>query len=544
VGGPDSDILIRNAKVWTGDAERPGASAVDIAGDRIAWVGDDAEARERMGTGALEIDAAGHTVMPGVIDSHNHVRLGSGDHAVELHGARSADEVWRRIAAWLDEHPDAPWVEGEGLGYEAAPPGGRLEALVDESRTRGRPAFLTTYDAHNAILNRTGLARFGITRDSERVPFGIVQKDPSTGDPTGVIERFAVMGLERAGQAALAAELPGSSADRQYARLLHGLDLAVACGITTVVEPQNSLDDLPLFERAKRDGKLRSRLIGALFHPPGTTDDELDAFADAARQFEDDRLRVGPIKLYIDDVAEMHTAAFFEPYATDPSTAGALFYEPDEFRDLIAKLDARGFQTFTHAIGDRGIRTVLDALEHARRVNPPRDARHQLVHVECPDPSDVPRFAELGAVACMQPRHFAPDIAERWREDVGPERAAWAAPWRSLDRSGAVLAFSSDWNVAEMEPMIGIHSAVTRADLEGHGGWNVEETVDVPTAVRAYTRGGAYANHCETNRGSLTPGAYADVVLLSGDLFDPGPAGIPGIQVDVTIVGGRIAHTR
>jgi predicted amidohydrolase YtcJ len=543
VAAPEIDVLIRNAKVWTVDDERPRASAVGIAGDRISWVGEDADARERMRPGALEIDAAGHTVIPGVIDSHNHVRLGSGGYAVELHGATTAGEVSRRIEAWIDEHPDAPWVEGEGLAYDAGPDG-RLEALVDESRTRDRPAFLTTYDAHNAILNRSGLARFGITRDTDRVAFGIVQKDPSTGDPTGVIERFAVMGLEREGQAALAAELPGSSVDRRYARLLHGLDLAIECGITTVVEPQNSLDDLPLFERAKREGKLRTRVVAALFHPPGTTDEELDAFADAARTFDDDRLRVGPIKLYIDDVAEMHTAAFFEPYATEPSTAGALFYEPAEFRELIAKLDARGFQTFTHAIGDRGIRTVLDALEHARRVNPPRDARHQLVHVECPDPSDVPRFAELDAVACMQPRHFAPDIAGRWREDVGPVRAAWAAPWRSLDRSGAVLAFSSDWNVAEMEPMIGIHSALTRADLDGNDAWNVEETVDLPTAVRAYTTGGAYANHCEANRGSLTPGKYADVAVLSGDLFEPDISGIPRIEVELTIVGGRVVHAR
>ena len=177
-------------------------------------------------------------------------------------------------------------------------------------------------------------------------------------------------------------------------------------------------------------------------------------------------------------------------------------------------------------------------------MNTPRDARHQLVHVECPDPSDVPRFAELGAVACMQPRHFAPDIAQRWREDVGAQRAAWSAPWRSLDRSGAVLAFSSDWNVAEMEPVVGLHSAITRADLDGNDGWNLDETVDLSTAIKAYTMGGAYANHCETNRGSLTPGKYADVAVLSGDLFDPGPAGIPGLQVDVTIVGGRVVHTR
>jgi hypothetical protein len=287
-------------------------------------------------------------------------------------------------------------------------------------------------------------------------------------------------------------------------------------------------------------------LIAALFHPPGTTDDELDAFAEAGRRLDDDRLRAGPIKLYIDDVAEAHTAAFFDPYVTDPSTNGELFYEPDVFVELMTKLDARGFQTFTHAIGDRGIRTVLDAIEHAQRTNGGGDARHQLVHVECPAPTDVPRFAELGVVPCMQPRHFAPDVALQWREDVGPARDAWAAPWRSLVRSGAVLAFSSDWNVAEMDPMVGLYSAVTRADLHGEGAWNTGETVDLATAIRAYTLGGAYANHVEDRRGSITPGKQADVLVLSEDLFalEREPAALLETKVDVAIVDGRIEHQR
>ena len=544
MGHRSADIVIRNAAVYTVDDANPAAGALAIADGGITWIGDDRDAGAQIGPRTVEIDAAGHTVMPGVIDSHNHVRLGLDVQAIDLHGVRTANEVHDRITAWLAAQPDAEWVEGEGVAYEAAE-GRALQDLFDESVTGGRPAFATTYDVHNAILNRAALDRFGINRDVDRMPFGNVEKD-AHGEPTGVIHDFAVMGLERAGQAALAAVVPAYSDDRRYQRLAHSLDLAIGFGITTVVEPQNSVDDLPLFERARLEGRLRSRLIAALFHPPGTSDEDLDAFADASRRHDNDRFRAGPIKLYIDDVAEAHTAAFFEPYATDPTTNGVLFYEPAEYAELIATLDARGFQTFTHAIGDRGIRTVLDAIEHAHRMNGRRDARHQLVHVECPDPSDVPRFAELGVVPCMQPRHFAPDVALRWREDVGPERARWAAPWRSLARSGATLAFSSDWNVAEMDPMVGLYSAVTRADLRGDGAWNTDETLDLATAIRAYTMGGAWANHVEDRRGSITPGKQADVIVLSEDVFalENEPASLLETKVDVAIVDGRIEHQR
>jgi predicted amidohydrolase YtcJ len=539
-----ADLLISNGRVHTVDEARPTAEAVAIRGDRISWVGGAADAREHTGPNTEVIDAGGHSVLPGIIDSHNHVRLGSGADAVELHGASTLSEVHARIAAWLDEHPEAEWIEASGLSYDAIPDG-RMPGSVDldEQFTAGLPAIAFTYDAHNAVLNRTGLARFGITRGTRRVPFGVVEKDP-TGEPTGLIGDFAVMGIERAGQAALAAVLPGYAPERQYRGLVRNLDLATSLGITTVVEPQNSVDDLPLFARARDEERPIPRLVAALFHPPGSTDDDLDAFADAARTYDDDRLRVGPIKLYIDDVAEPHTAAFFEPYATEPKVLGEPFYEPDAFRDVITRLDRREFQTFTHAIGDRGIRIVLDAHEHARNVNGIRDARHQLVHVECPRPEDVPRFAALGLVACMQPRHWGPDIADAWREAVGPERQRWAAPFRSLSAAGAVLAFSSDWNVAEMDPLIGMYSAITRADLHGERPWATHETVDLRTAIRAYTMGGAFANHCDRDRGSITPGKYADLVVLSEDLLALEPAGILETLVETTIVGGAVAFRR
>jgi predicted amidohydrolase YtcJ len=336
---------------------------------------------------------------------------------------------------------------------------------------------------------------------------------------------------------------PNFAPESQYRRLLNSLDMAIGFGITTVVEPQNSLDDLPLFERARDEGKLRLRLIAALFHPRGTGAEELDAFADARRRFDDDRFRVAPVKLYIDDVLEPHTAAMLEPYADMPETRGDTFYPPDEFASVVTELERRGFQTFTHATGDRGIRTALDAIEAARRRNGPGDRRHQLVHVECVHPDDLGRFAELGVVACMQPRHAAPDIVDVWRAAAGSQRERTAFPWRSLHASGATLAFSSDWNVAEMDPLVGVYTALTRADLQGHNAWVPEETVALEAAIHAYTMGSAYANFAEGDRGSISPGKHADLVALSENLFEIEPAAFLEMRVEFVLTGGEI-HIR
>jgi predicted amidohydrolase YtcJ len=370
--------------------------------------------------------------------------------------------------------------------------------------------------------------------------------DPATGEPTGFVTEFAVRGLSAAGHRALVElGLPWASRQRQYERLTSSLDMAIEYGITTVVEPQNSLADLSLFSRARSEGRLRSRLIAALFHPSGTTEAELDEFAKAAHDYADPWLRVGPLKLYIDDVVEPHTAALLEPYVGEPDHRGSTFYPAEQFGELVTRLDARGFQLFVHATGDRGIRTMLDAVEQARQRNGPRDARHQVVHVECLDPADVSRFSDLGVVACMQPRHAAPEIAgpgRDWAEAVGRQRWHKAWPFRSLADAGAVLAFSSDWNVAEMDPLIGIYSAVTRRPLGGGPAWGADETLDLEAAIRAYTLGSAYANFCDDDRGSVTPGKYADLVVLSDDLFRLDPARIPSTRVELVLVGGAVRH--
>ncbi|MFF5425390.1 MULTISPECIES: amidohydrolase [unclassified Streptomyces] len=543
-----ADLVLTGARIHTVDPGLPEAEALAVRDGRIVWLGAAADAAAHTGPATRVVDAGGRLVLPGFIDAHNHVRLGSDDACVQLAGARTLDAVHARIADWRTAHPGAPWIEAEAFDYSALP-GGRMPTTADLDPVTGdTPAFVLSYDVHTAWLNTAALHRLGITRDRTDLPFGRAVTDPRTGEPTGFIRDFAVKGLSREGHRALRdLGVPWASPDRQYGRLAKSLDDAIGYGITTVVEPQNSLDDLALFRRARAEGRLRSRIVAALFHPRGTTEADLDAFEDAARWHADDRLRVGPLKLYIDDVVEPRTAALLEPYAGCAHHRGDTFYPPEEFAGLLTRLDARGFQCFVHATGDRGIRTVLDAVARARTVNGPRDARHQIVHVECLDPADTPRFAELGVVACMQPRHAAPDIAgpgRDWAENIGPDRWHKAWPLRSLREAGAVLALSSDWNVAEMDPMVGIHAAVTRRPVGGGEPWTETETIDVAAAVEGYTMGSAYANFLERDRGSLTVGKLADFVVLSRDILRIAPEDIPGTVADTVVVGGEIVAER
>ncbi|MGW0465598.1 amidohydrolase [Streptomyces sp. NPDC003027] len=544
-----ADLVLTHARIHTVDPDLPEAEALAVRDGRIVWVGADADAAAWTGADTRILDAGGRLVLPGFIDAHNHVRLGSDDACVQLAGARTLDAVHQRITSWRASHPDAAWIEAEAFDYSAIP-GGRMPTAADLDPVTGdTPALVLSYDVHTAWLNTAALRRLGVHRDRTSLPFGEAVTDPATGEPNGFVRDFAVKGLSRDGHRALRElGVPWAAPDRQYGRLTKSLDDAIGYGITTVVEPQNSLDDLALFERARAEGRLRSRLVAALFHPRGTTDADLDAFAAAARKYNDDRLRVGPLKLYIDDVVEPRTAALLEPYAGCGRHRGDTFYPAEEFAELLTRLDARGFQCFVHATGDRGIRTVLDAVARARAVNGPRDARHQIVHVECLDPADTPRFAELGVVACMQPRHAAPDIAgpgQDWAENIGQERWHKAWPLRGLHAAGAVLALSSDWNVAEMDPMVGIYTAVTRRPLSGGGEpWTPQETIDVATAVEGYTMGSAYANFLEHDRGSLTVGKLADFVILSRDILRVDPEEIPGTVAETVVVGGETVSTR
>jgi predicted amidohydrolase YtcJ len=538
----NADVVIRNAHVYTVDAQRPWAQAVAIKGDRIAWVGDENAATSHIGQSTNVVDAGGRLVLPGFIDSHFHVLLGGNPDVLRIENANSLAEIQRQVREFARKRPELTWIEVEGWNYFAFP-NGTLPTWKDlQGLTGGRPAFLVAYDYHTIWMNREALREFGITRKTEKAIFAEkLEKDGKTDEPTGILTGFGSTGLSEDAETELRKHLPSHAVEVISRDVANNVAAAVKAGITTVVDPQSYLEDLEVYSRLRRDGRLPARLQVALFHRRGTTGETLKLFDDARQKYNDDWLRVSAVKLYIDDVIEPHTAALLEPYADRPETRGELDYPPDEFKEVVARLDRMKFQVFIHSIGDRGIRTALDAIEYAEKQNGPRDRRDELIHIECLNGQDLPRFKQLGVIACMQPRHCAPDITGQWAKAVGPARWKYAWAFRSLRDAGATLAFASDWNVAEMEPLVGIYTALTRKGLDGkpEGGWVPEQTIDLETAIRAYTINGAYANFVEQNRGSITPGKYADLVIVSDDLFKIPADKIKDAKVVWTMVGGK-----
>ncbi|NJC21638.1 hypothetical protein BJ994_000714 [Arthrobacter pigmenti] len=528
------DLLLHNGIVRTFDT--PGwAQAVGIADGRISWIGDDADAP----SARRKLDLHGRLLTPGIIDSHNHLLLGFDADAVSLEGADSLAEVRRRIADHAEARPDLDWICAENAVYSVVP--GRRPNADDLRGLTQRPVFITTYDQHSVWLNDAAIRLLGIDSGA-RIHWGNPEYDD--GRPTGWVTDFYTSAMTSAGLRGLQSDIPLYSPDRRYRRLASSLEMAAAYGITTVVEPQVPLAELDLMYRARKEGLVHSRVITALFHP-------VDADAAFRRDLReavdsapvDPMLRLGPVKLYADDVVEPHTAAMLADYANQPGHRGKPTLPPNEFTAMLTELDRLGFQTHTHATGDWGIRLALDSIEHAQRANRTTDRRHGIVHVECLHPDDLPRFASLGVVPAMQPRHCSPDlVAGTWMDNVGEER--WDRAWRlrSLAASGARLAFSSDWQVGEMDPLVGLYSAMTRAGLDGGSSWTPDERLDLDSSLRAYTRGGAWAWHAEDTLGVIRVGAHADLVAWSANLYALEPGELLAERADLTLVGGEVVH--
>ncbi|WP_217132474.1 amidohydrolase [Leucobacter chinensis] len=530
------DTLYTGGKIRTFDPEQPWAEALGVTGNTITYVGPNADAPAARHTVQLE----GRLVTPGVADTHNHLLLGFDDLAVSLDQVESLDIVRSRIAQFAETHPELEWICAENALYSVVE--GRRPNADDLVGVTDKPVFITTYDQHSVWLNRPALAKLGILNGAE-IAWGKPERDSVTGEPTGWITDFYTSAMTISGLAELQRDIPIYSPDRRYRKVTNSLDMAARFGITTVVEPQVPLAELDLFARANDEGKLTSRTIAAIYHPVGADGDFRARITEAiAETPQHERFKLGPVKLYADDVIEPHTAAMLEDYANRPGHRGHTSLEPTEFTKLFIELDRLGYLVHTHAIGDWGTRLTLDSIEAAQRANGTR-SRHGIVHVECLAPDDLPRFAELGVVAAMQPRHASPDlVAGTWMENVGEQRWDRAWRYRSLIESGARVTFSSDWQVGEMDPLVGVYSAMTRARLDGSDGWTQGERLDLDRTLHAYTQAGAFAFHQESKLGMLRAGYLADLVVWSGDLYAMEPAEILQQSADLTVVGGEAIH--
>lgn len=517
-----------NARIWTGDRSVPEAEALAARAGRIVALGGGREIERTADSKTEILDAAGRRVIPGLIDAHVHLiwayEIG---HWIDLADHPPMLEVQRRVREYAHEHPEEEILLGHGfdyatLGVEELPTAQDLDTTVYD-----RPVLLTSWDGHTGWGNSRFVERAQAVLAKSKRDVGGMQRDPKTHQPTGIFtESFDVTAL-----------LPEFRRRRSIEGLERILTAASGYGITTAFDVQVPLDVLEGYEQLRNRNALPLRVRAAIYHPRGTPKHRYPEFMAAVAKAHDDWFGVGAIKLYMDGVQETGTAALLDPYTNDPSSRGKTVYTVSEFDSIVQDLDRRGFQILTHACGDRATRLALDAYEKASQLNQMLGRRHRIEHCENLAPEDIPRFARLGVIPCMMPRHSAPELTRRWREAVGPQRTRGAFPWKSLLQSGATLAFASDWPVADLNPWVGIHAAVARTDPSGSPS---PLRLTLEEALAAYTQGAAFASHCETTRGSLAVGKYPDLVVVSPDPFELPVEKLAGVRTVATVVD---AHT-
>lgn len=520
----DETLVLTNGRILAGASF---ATSVTLRGGRIVALDSSAPA------GARVVDLAGRLAIPGFIDNHLHFVKGSLElSGVQLRDATSVDDFARRVADAAQRAGRGAWITGGGWDEQRwtvpLPPS---KTSVD-ALTPHNPVFVTRLDLHMGLANSVALALAGISRETPDPPGGAIVRD-SKGEPTGLLKDAAMPLVQQA--------IPRVDATARRDAIRKGLREAARLGVTSFCDmgmSAEAFDDFRAWQQCDRVGELTARVWMYLPAP------SWERLRDSAleRGFGSDRLRIAGVKGFADGSLGSSTAAFREPFEGDACNCGLLM-EPmldGSMAAWIAGADAHELQLAIHAIGDRANAEVLSIFES---LGGHRERRHRIEHAQHLDAELVRRFAAGKVVAAMQPYHCADD--GRWAAArIGASRAAWSFPFRALLDAGAAVTFGSDWPVAPLDPIAGVHAAVTRQTIDGRnpGGWIPEQRITVEEALRCYTTTGAWALFAEREIGTIAPGMRADLAVLSHDLFSISPDEIGDTTVDMTIADGHIVH--
>jgi len=533
---PSADLIVTNAKVYTVDAKHPVAEAVAVIGERIVAVGSAAEIDTWRGADTTVIDAGGKLVLPGFNDAHVHFLDGSSDLLqVKLKDAHTPQEFAKRIAEQVQRTKKGEWVLGgnwddQGFDHPELPTRQMIDAVSPNT-----PVWVNRYDGHMSLANSLALKLAGITAMTPEPAGGVIVRDKD-GQPTGILKDAAQDLVNRV--------VPPMSHEQRMRVLDHGMRYAASLGVTSVQDMNPSYEEVGAFSEFLEAGTLTMRVYAA----PMETGWRDQANIGLRHAWGSSWLRLGAVKGYADGSLGSTTAYFFAPYTDAPNSHGLLsdeMHPVSAMRDRLTGADKAGLQLCIHAIGDRAISMTLDMFESILKANGPRDRRWRIEHSQHMAVKDFDRYAKLGVIASVQPYHAIDD--GRWAEKrIGPERIKSSYAYRSFLDHGVKLAFGTDWPVAPLNPLEGVYAAVTRETLDGKNpnGWVPEQKLTVAESVYAYTMGSAYAEFQEAQKGSITPGKLADMVVLSDDIFSIPKDEIKDVRVMTTIVGGKVLYTR
>ncbi|GMQ81579.1 MAG: amidohydrolase [Rhodothermia bacterium] len=531
----NSDRIIVNGTIWTGDADNPWAEAIAIKGETISEVGSTQNVRASADSTTEVIDLNGEFVVSGFIDNHTHFLTGGFQLAsVDLRSSSSQAEFTKRIANFIETIPKERWVLGGDWDHEAW--GGELptKEWINVVST-SNPVFVTRSDLHMGLANSVALTKAGITNDTPDPDGGTIVRDPSTGVATGVLKDEAM--------ALVYGVIPEPSDEEYDESLQRAIAHALSKGVTQIhdVGSFGGWADLESFKRAYSRGNLGVRIYSIV---PLSTSERLRSYMEENGS-GDHWLWWGGVKGFVDGSLGSTTAWFYEPYEDAKETTGLPVTDTTTIRNEILAADANEQQLAVHAIGDRANDWLLSVFEGLNSINGERDRRLRIEHAQHLTSASIERFSELKITASMQPYHAIDD--GRWAEKrIGAERIKMSYAFRSLLDAGVNLTFGSDWTVAPLDPLAGIFAAVTRRTIDGANpnGWVPEQKIGLEDALKAYTSSAAYAGFSEDRTGMLRAGYLADLVVLTHNLFEINPESIESVEVRRTVVGGKDKFVR
>ncbi len=536
-----ADLVIANAKVFTVDQENPDAEAIAIKGEWIIAVGSGKSIEKYIHDDSTRvIDAGGKLVIPGFNDAHAHYGPVNLDY-IELRYITDPNIITEKVREKVALAQPGELIRGGHWEHEMFinrqwP----TKELIDKVAPNN-PVLLSRADGHSILVNSYVLKASGIKKDTPDPFGGEIQKDQETGEPTGILKESAKR-LIKTG----AVRIERTEKEQQE-RINKGwqaaLDMAAELGVTSIQYPGGG--NAALFQNYKDEGTLTVRIDVA-----GRLTDDLELLEKyelMREEFHSDRnwVRFGYLKGMIDGTLGSATMMVYEPFEDEPDKTGLPQMPYEELEQKVILCDSMGFQIGIHAIGPKANTWILNAFEKAIEVNGKRDSRHRSEHAQILIEKDIPRFAELGVIASMQPTHCITD--KRFCEKrIGKERSKYAYAWRSLLDAGAKMAFGSDYSVEPLDPMEGMYAAVSRKDRQGEegDGWFPEQKLTMAEAIEFYTLGAAYAQFMEDRKGMIREGYLADIVIVNQDLFTIPEDRIMKTKVDITIVGGKVVYKR
>jgi predicted amidohydrolase YtcJ len=537
----DVDLIFVNGNIYTVNENQPHAEAIAVKKDRIAFVGSNEAAKKLASDKTRIIDLRGHTLVPGMTDSHCHIfGIGEREMNLNLEGTRTLEDFLAKVKDRVAQTERGKWIIGRGwIETFWKPPQFPSRTDLDKIAP-DNPVFLTRADGHAAISNSAALNIAKIDKHTPNPFGGEIFKDKTTGEPTGML-------LDNAMDLAAKNIPKPTEAEREKAFLL-GIEREIKLGWCEIQNAGSHADDINIIRKCFDEGKVKLRFINAAYGP-----------GEDAQQF----LREGStisaynhhftqrtIKVIFDGALGSRGAALLKPYSDAPDTSGYLTEKKEDLRPMFEDALRRGIQVETHAIGDRANRVILDLYEQAFKAVPPeerkvREPRWRVEHAQILDPSDLPRFAKLRVIPSMQPSHAISDLFFA-PVRLGMERLAGAYAWQSLIKSGCIIAGGSDAPVERGEPMIEFYAAVARKSVKGFSGegWHPEQAVSREQALKMFTLWPAYVAFEENDKGSIEVGKLADFTVLSADIMKLPESEILNTRAEMTVTGGEILYQR